>query len=89
MASVSIDTYKVVSILQERGYSKQQAEGFVAVLQNADLIDVATQGDVTAIKDALITLDRSIQAARVETYKVAAAQTVLLIGALVALVQVL
>ena len=89
MASLSIDTYKAVSMLQQQGYSKQQAEGFVAVLQSADLADVATQADVAALKDAIASLDRSLQAARVEMYKVAAAQTLVIIGAIVALAQVL
>ena len=89
MASLSIDTYKAISMLQKQGYSKQQAEGFVAVLQSADLADVATQADVAALKDGIADLDHSIQATRVEMYKVAAAQTVVIIGAVVALAQVL
>ena len=89
MASLSIDTYKAVLLLQQQGYSKQQAEGFVAVLQSADLADVATQADVAALKDGIAHLDRSIQGTRVELYKVAAAQTLVIIGAVVALAQVL
>ena len=89
MASLSIDTYKTVSLLQQQGYSKQQAEGFVAVLQSADLADVATQADVASLKDGVASLDRSLQATRVEMYKVAAAQTLVIIGAIVALAQVL
>ena len=89
MASLSIDTYKAVLLLQQQGYSKQQAEGFVAVLQSADLADVSTQADVAALKDGIANLDRSIQTTRVELYKVAAAQTLVIIGAVVALAQVL
>ena len=89
MASLSLDTYKAVTLLQERGYSKQQAEGFVAVLQSADLADVATQADIAAVKDGIADLDRSLQATRVEFYKVAAAQTLVIIGAVAALAQVL
>ena len=89
MASLSIDTYKTVLLLQQQGYSQQQAEGFVAVLQSADLADVATQADVAALKDGIAQLDRSIQGTRVEMYKVAGAQTLVIIGAVVALVQVL
>ncbi len=82
MASLSIDTYKAVSLLQQHGYSKQQAEGFVAVLQNADLADIATRADVADLKG-------DVQAVRVEMYKVAAGQTLVIIGAMVALAQVL
>jgi hypothetical protein len=80
MASLSLDTYKAISLLQERGYSKQQAEGFVAVIQSADLADVATRDDIAA-------LERSIQSARIEMYKVAAAQTLVIVGAVAALTQ--
>ncbi len=89
MASLSIDTYKTISLLQQQGYSKQQAEGLVVVLQSADLAEVATQADVAALKDGIASLDRSLQATRVEMYKVAAAQTLVIIGAIVALAQVL
>ena len=82
MASLSIDTYKAVALLQEHGYSKQQAEGFVAVLQNADLADIATRADVADLKG-------DVQAVRVEMYKVAAGQTLVIMGAMVALAQVL
>lgn len=89
MASLSLDTYKAISLLQEQGFSKKQAEGFVAVLHNADLADVATSGDIISLKETIVTLERAIQAARVEMYKVAAAQTLVMIGAIVALMQAL
>ena len=89
MASLSIDTYKVISLLQKQGYSKQQAEGLVEVLQSADLADVATQTDIAKLSEGISNLDRSLQAVRVEMYKVAAAQTIVIIGAVVALAQVL
>lgn len=89
MTSFAIDTYKVLTRLQQHGYTKQQAEGLVAVLRSADLADVASQADITDLKDRLNDLDRHIQATRVELYKVAAAQTLVIVGAVVALVQVL
>ncbi len=87
MASLSIDTYKAVAFLQEQGYSKRQAEGFVAVIQDADLVDVATRADIAAVKDEIHQLDRNLQSARVEFYKVTAAQTLVIIGAIVAVAQ--
>ena len=89
MATLAFDTYKAVSLLQQQGYSKQQAESLVTVLQSADLADVATTADVATLKDAIINLDRSIQASRVEMYKVVAAQTLVIVGATAALLQVL
>jgi hypothetical protein len=87
MASLSLDTHKAITLLQQRGYSKQQAEGFVAVIQSADLADVATRDDISALKDDIAALERSISGARVEMYKVTAAQTLVIIGAVVALMQ--
>ena len=89
MASLSIDTYKVISLLQQQGYSRQQAEGLVEVLLSADLVDVATQVDIAKLRDDIAGLDHSLQTVRVEMYKVAAAQTLVIIGALVALAQIL
>ena len=89
MASLTLDSYKAISLLQERGYSKQQAEGFVAVIQSADLAHVATRDDIAALKDDIAALGRSIYHARVEMYKVAAAQTLVIIGTVVALTQAL
>ena len=89
MAALVFDTYKAVSLLQKQGNSKQQAESLVTVLRSANLTDVATTADVAVLKDAIINLDRSIQASRVEMYKVVAAQTLVIVGAIAALLQVL
>ena len=89
MATLAFDTYKAVSLLRKRGYSKQQAESLVTVLRSADLSDVATTADVAALKDAIINLDHSILASRIEMYKVVAAQTLVIVGAIAALLQVL
>ena len=34
MATLIIDTHKAVTILKEKGFSEQQAEGVVAVFKN-------------------------------------------------------
>ena len=86
MASLTIDTYKAITLLEQHGYTKAEAEGFVAVLQCADLMDVATHGDIEALSGQMAQLDKQLQATRVEPYKVAAAQTLVIIGAVAALV---
>ena len=86
MASLTIDTYKAITLLEQHGYSKAEAEGFVAVLQSADLMDVATHGDIEALSGQIAHLDKQIQANRVELYKVAAVQTLAIVGAVAALV---
>lgn len=89
MATLAFDTYKAISTLQQQGFSAEQAECLVTVLQDADLTDVATQSDINELKNAIINLDRSVQSARLELYKVVAAQTLVIVGAVAALLQVL
>ncbi|MFY0609958.1 MAG: hypothetical protein JXQ99_00420 [Hyphomicrobiaceae bacterium] len=89
MATLAFDTYKAISTLQQQGFSEEQAECLVTVLQDADLTDVATRSDINELKNAIINLDRTIQAARLELYKVVAAQTLVIVGAVAALLQVL
>lgn len=89
MATLALDTYKAISTLQEQGFSAQQAECLVTVLQDADLTDVATRSDINELKNAIIDLDRAVQAARLELYKVVAAQTLVIVGAVAALLQAL
>ena len=50
MATIAIDTHKVISRLQERGFTKTQAEALVSVAQEIDLSSFATKAD---LKDAL------------------------------------
>ena len=43
MATIAIDTHKIITQLQERGFTKDQAEALVAVVQEADLSSLATK----------------------------------------------
>jgi hypothetical protein len=43
MATIAIDTYKVIKRLQERGFTKDQAEALVSVAQEVDLSALATK----------------------------------------------
>ena len=54
MATIAIDTHKVITRLQERGFTKDQAEALVSVAQEIDLSDFATKAD---LKDALRALE--------------------------------
>jgi hypothetical protein len=40
MATIAIDTYKVIKRLQERGFTKEQAEALVSVAQEVDISNV-------------------------------------------------
>ena len=57
MATIAIDTYKVIKRLQERGFTKDQAEALVAVAQEIDLSGLATKDD---IKDLRTYLDQAL-----------------------------
>jgi hypothetical protein len=50
MATIAIDTYKVIKRLQERGFSKDQAEALVAVAQEVDISSMATKADLTSLE---------------------------------------
>jgi hypothetical protein len=43
MQTLVIDTYKVIKRLQERGFTKDQAEALVSVAQEIDLSALATK----------------------------------------------
>ena len=50
MQTLVIDTYKVIKRLQERGFTKDQAEALVSVAQEIDLSAFVTKAD---LRDAL------------------------------------
>ena len=54
MQTLVIDTYKVIKRLQERGFTKDQAEALVAVAQEIDLSAFVTKAD---LRDALRSLE--------------------------------
>ncbi len=43
MATIAFDTHKVIVMLQERGFTRQQAEALVAAAQEADISALATK----------------------------------------------
>jgi hypothetical protein len=46
MATIAIDTHKVITRLQERGFTKDQAEALVAVAQEVDVSALPTKADL-------------------------------------------
>ena len=54
MQTLVIDTYKVIKRLEERGFSKDQAEALVSVAQEIDLSAFVTKAD---LRDALRSLE--------------------------------
>ncbi len=82
MATLVSDTHKLVLILKQGGFTNDQAESLKAAFAELDTSDLATKSDIQDLR-----LD--MQANRVEMYKVTAAQTLIIIGAMIALAQVL
>ncbi len=52
-ATIHLDTYKVVTLLQEKGYSKEEAEGFIQAIQEITLSGVATRQDILDIQSEI------------------------------------
>ena len=81
LATLHLDTYKVVKLLQDKGYTKKEAEGFIEAIQEITLSGVATKQDVQD-------LQKDIQYLRNETIKFQLIQTLAIIGVLIALFQI-
>ena len=75
MVTLIKDTHSLFQTLQSGGFTDQQAEALKVTFDSIDLSELATKDD---LKDL-----------RIEFYKIAAAQTLIIIGAMVALAQVL
>jgi len=50
MATIAIDTYKAIKRLQERGFTKDQAEALVSVAQEIDISSLATKADLQELR---------------------------------------
>ena len=57
MATIAIDTYKIIKRLQERGFTKDQAEALVAVAQEVDISTMATKED---LKDLRLDFEKAL-----------------------------
>jgi len=101
-ATLHFDTYKVVKLLQEKGYSEKEAEGFILAIQEVTLSGVATKQGLQETKEGL---SREIQNVKEElkseindlrgeiarlkndTLKFLMVQTLTIVGVMVALFQ--
>jgi hypothetical protein len=54
MQTLVIDTYKVVTRLQQKGFSKDQAEALVSAAQEIDLSAFVTKNDLNNLKLEMI-----------------------------------
>ena len=73
------DTYKAVLQLQQKKFSAEQAQGIVEILNQVDFSHLATKTDVNDLRLEL----------KLDLYKALAAQTVVILGVVIAMFQFL
>lgn len=101
-ATLHFDTYKVVNLLKERGFTKKQAEGIMEAVQEVTISGVATKADVHDLEVGLraeihrveakinkveATLRDEIRKSANDNLKFQIIQTIAIVGVMVALFQ--
>ena len=92
LATLNLDTYKVIKLLQEKGYTKKAAEGFIAAIQEITLSGVATKqdiqdvrGEIQDVRNEVKDLEIKIMKALSDNLRFQLLQTIAIIGVMVAL----
>lgn len=94
LATLNFDTYEIVKQLQARGYTEEQASGFVDAMQKIKLSGAATKQDTHNIQDEIqelrneITQIKSVMVTQQDIHQMMRfqiIQTVTIIGVMVAL----
>ena len=80
MATLVHDTHRAVLRLQQTKFSAEQAQGIVDTIENIDISHLATKDD---IKDLRI----EMYGIKLDLYKALAAQTIVILGVVIALFQ--
>lgn len=95
LATLNLDTYKIVKLLQAKGYSEEQAEGLITTLQDITLSGVAAKQDIIDLRNEInnlrtemISLRTEINDLRNDTLKFQIIQTLTIIGVMVAMFQI-
>jgi len=66
LATLHMDTYKIVTMLREKGYTKTEAEGFIQAIQEITLSGVATKQDIVDVREGIQEVHKEIQSVRNE-----------------------
>jgi hypothetical protein len=53
MKTLTVDTDKVITILEKKGYTKEQAEGLVEAARQVDLSELATKSEHKVLETKL------------------------------------
>lgn len=90
-ATLHLDTYKVVKLLQEKGYTEAEAEGFIQAVQEITLSGVATKQDVSELRqfitDTKYELEEKIAKVASDALKFQLVQTITIVAVMLALFQ--
>lgn len=99
-AALHLDTYKIINLLKDKGFSEEQSEGILAILQQVTISGMATKNDTQELKYESLELkqeikediqkldvkvERLIATSRNELLKFQLIQTIAIIGVMVAL----
>jgi hypothetical protein len=87
IATLHLDTYKVVKLLQEKGYSEKEAEGFIEAIKEINLIGVATKQDISDLTKEIVRLENKLIKGLSDNLKFQIIQTIAIIVVMVALTQ--
>lgn len=52
-AKLYMDSYKIIKLLEERGFEKMQAEGVLEAIQEINLLGVATKADISGVREEI------------------------------------
>lgn len=89
LATLHLDTYKVVQLLQSKGYTKKEAEGFIEAIQEITLSGVATKQDISDLKQDISDLKQTIVTLENKVLKFLIGHAVVMVTVMVSLAKVL
>lgn len=61
IAHLNLDTHRVVKHLESKGYTEEQAEGFIEAIEEISLIGVATKEDFNVLNTKIDALGRDLE----------------------------
>lgn len=84
LATLHLDTYKAINLLQDKGFSKEQSEGILAVMQQVSISGMATK---QYIQNLEVKVEWLIAETKNEMLKFQIIQNNAIVGVMVALFQ--
>ena len=66
LATLNLDTHRIVKHLESKGFTEEQAEGFIEAIEEINLVGVATKEDIQILKNDSQLLKSDLQLFRDE-----------------------